>query len=125
MKLVIKLTLLLAIAFIAGCYYDSEERLYPKLSNPCDDTVVTFSGTVNQILQPCLACHSNSLAGNSGSGIKLEDYNDVLTYVNNGKLMGSIRHDKLYIPMPQTGGQLPACEIAQLQIWIDNQTPNN
>ena len=39
--------------------------------------------------------------------------------------MGAIRHDKGYVFMPQTGGKLPDCEIAQLQKWIDNQTPNN
>lgn len=126
MNRVIKIILLLAIALISGCYYDNEERLYPKLSNPCDDTVVTYSGTVNQILQPCMACHSNMAAnGGEGGRIKLEDYKDVVTYVNNGKLMGSIRHDDLFIAMPQKGGKLPACEISQLQKWIDNQKPNN
>lgn len=125
MNRAIKISLILAITFITGCYYDTEERLYPKLSNPCDDTVVTFSGTVTQILQSCLSCHSNSKAGSDGGGVKLENYADVLTFVKNGKLMGSIRHDNLFIPMPQTGGKLPDCEIAQLQKWIDNQTPNN
>ena len=125
MKPIIKITIIVLIAFITGCYYDSEERLYPKISNPCDDIVVTYSGTVNQILQTCLSCHSNSLAVNEGGGVKLEGYANLITYVKNGKLMGSIRHDNLFIPMPLTGGKLPDCEIAQLQKWIDNQTPNN
>jgi hypothetical protein len=124
MKTIIKITLLLFIAFVSGCYYDSEERLYPNISNPCDDTVVTFSGTVTQILQPCLSCHSNSNAASAGSGIKLQDYNDLRTSALNGKLMGSINHTSAF-PMPKTGGSLPACQIAQLQKWIDNQTPNN
>jgi type 1 fimbria pilin len=124
MNRAIKLVLILVIASITGCYYDSEERLYPKLSNPCDDTVVTFSGTVTTILQPCQACHSNSNASSSGSGIKVQDYSDVLTLVNNSKLMGSINHTSAY-PMPKGGGSLPACEIAQLQKWIDNGSLNN
>jgi type 1 fimbria pilin len=125
MNRVIKMILIVAIASIAGCYYDSEERLYPKLSSPCNDVTVTFSGTVSTILQPCQSCHSNSNASSSGSGIKLQDYKDVMIVVSNGKLMGSIRHDNSFIPMPQTGGSLPQCEIDQLQKWIDNQTPNN
>ena len=124
MNRAIRITLILAIAFISGCYYDNEERLYPKLSNPCDDTVVIFSGTVTQILQPCLSCHSNSNAASSGSGIKLENYADVQTSAKNGKLMGAINHTSAY-PMPKGGGKLADCEIAQLQKWIDAQTPNN
>lgn len=124
MNRAIKSILILAIATITGCYYDSEERLYPKLSNPCDDTVVTFSGTVTQILQSCMSCHSNSLAGNSGAGVKLENFADIQIYVKSGQLMGSINQTGAF-PMPKTGGKLPDCEIAQLQKWIDNQTPNN
>jgi len=125
MKLTLKLFLILIIATIAGCYYDSEERLYPKLSNPCNDSVVTFSGTVTSILQPCQSCHSNSNAVGSGSGIKLQNYSDIMIQISNGKLMGSVNHTNGYIPMPNGGGKLPQCEIDQLQKWIDNQSPNN
>jgi type 1 fimbria pilin len=125
MNRAIKIILILAIALIAGCYYDSEERLYPKLSSPCDDKDVTFSGTVTTILHPCQSCHSNSTASASGSGIKLQNYSDVMIQVNNGKLMGSVNHANGYIPMPNGGGKLPDCEIAQLQKWIDNGSPNN
>ncbi|HAH25660.1 MAG TPA: hypothetical protein DCL77_18200 [Prolixibacteraceae bacterium] len=126
MKPIIKLTLVLLLAFTASCYYDSEERLYPKLSDPCKDKDVTFSGTVTQILQPCLSCHSNSaVSGGEGGGIKLENYADVVAVIQSGRLMGGIKHESGYIPMPQGGGILPECQISQLQKWIDNQTPNN
>jgi uncharacterized membrane protein len=124
MKITLKIFLFLVIATIASCYYDSEERLYPKISNPCDDTVVTFSGTVSTILQPCQSCHSNSNASSSGNGIKLKDYTDVQTMASNGKLMGSVNHTSAY-PMPKGGGKLPDCEISQLQKWIDSGSPNN
>lgn len=125
MKKIIKITLILLMAVISGCYYDTEERLYPKISSPCDDTVVTFSSTVTSILHSCQTCHSNSNATSSGGGVKLQNYADVVTLINNGKLMGSIRHDNGYIAMPQGGGKLSDCEISQLQKWIDNKTPNN
>jgi cytochrome c5 len=113
------------MASLYGCYNDSIERLYPKVSNPCDDTTVTFSSTVTTILQPCQSCHSNSNASSSGSGIKLENYADIMVSVKNGKLMGSINHTNGFVAMPNGGGKLPDCEIAQLQKWIDNNTPNN
>lgn len=125
MNRTIKILLILAIAAVSSCYYDNEERLYPKLTNPCDDAVVTFSGTVTTILQPCQACHSNSNAPSSGNGIKLQNYADVQLVVKNGKLMGSASHSNGFIPMPNGGGKLPDCEIGQLQKWIDNNSPDN
>ena len=125
MKQIIKITLILLIAIVTGCYYDTEERLYPKITNPCDVVTVTFSTTVTPILHSCQTCHSNSNASSSGGGIKLENYADVITYINNGRLMGAIRHDNGYVPMPQGTGKLADCEISQLQKWIDNKTPNN
>lgn len=124
MNRAIKVILILAITFTTGCYYDSEERLYPKLSSPCDDITVTFSGTVSTILQPCQSCHSNSNASSSGNGIKMQDYPDVLTMASNGKLMSSVNHTSAY-PMPKGGGKLPQCEIDQLQKWINNGSLNN
>jgi hypothetical protein len=126
MKIILKILLFLVIVAIAGCYYDSEERLYPKFYDPCDDIDVTYSKTVTTILQPCQSCHSNSaVSGGEGGGIKLENYADIMNVVNNGKLMGSVRHSNGFVPMPNGGGKLPDCEIAQLQKWIDNGGPNN
>ena len=114
------------IAFVTGCYYDSEEKLYPQISGSCDLSNVTFTATVKPILQAsCLTCHSNSNAGNSGGGIKLENYADVLISTNSGKLMGTINHSPGYQAMPQGGGKLTDCEISKLQKWIDNGKLNN
>ncbi|HZL10951.1 MAG TPA: hypothetical protein VFC65_13220 [Prolixibacteraceae bacterium] len=126
MKQIIKITLVLLIALITGCYYDSEEKLYPVVSSTCDLTNVTFAGTVKPILQAsCLNCHSNSKASNDGGGVRLENYDDVKVSVLNGKLMGTINHSSGYIAMPNGGGKLIVCEINQLQNWIDNGTLNN
>lgn len=125
MNKITKITLILLIASITGCYYDSEEQLYPKISSPCDDVNVTFSGTVKPILQICQTCHSNANSVSSGGGVRLQNYDDILGYVNNGKLIGAVSHTQGYIPMPQGGGKIPDCEIAQLQKWIDNGTLNN
>lgn len=125
MKRIQLILLVIFISFITGCYYDTEEWLYPKISSPCDDTNVTFSHTITPILQTCQSCHSNANAASSGSGIKLQNYSDIQTYVTNGKLMGAINHAGGYVPMPQGGGKLPDCEISQLQKWIDNGTLNN
>lgn len=125
MNKIIKITLILFIAASSGCYYDSEEQLYPKISSPCDDVNVTLSGTVRPILQTCQTCHSNANSVSSGGGVRLQDYSDILGHINNGKLMGAIRHENGYIAMPDGGGKLKDCEIDQLQKWIDNGTLND
>ena len=126
MKSILRILLVLSVATIAGCYYDSEEKLYPVIPTSCDLKNVTYSATVKPILQAsCYTCHSNANYANKGAGFKLENYADVLTLVQNGKLMGSVKHLSGFLPMPNSGGKLSDCEISQLQKWIDNKTPNN
>lgn len=124
-----RILIILLIAFVAsttGCYYDNAERLYPQVSTGCDLSNVTFSGSVVPILQAsCLTCHSNSAAAYSGGGIKLQNYADVQTLANNGKLMGGVNHATGYSAMPLGGGKLTDCEISTLQTWIDAGTLNN
>jgi len=89
----------------------------------CDTTNVSFKNNVFPIVQTyCLGCHSGSAPG---GGIYLRNYNDLVAVANNGKLMGSIRHDPGYSPMPKNANKLSDCQIATFNIWIKNGTPNN
>ena len=99
---------------LTGCYYDNVEELYP---NGCNTNNVTYSGNIVPILEAnCLSCH-NSLA--EQGGVNLEGYENVLIYVEDGSLMGSVRHDPEYVPMPLTGEKLSNCSINRMQAWID------
>ena len=121
-----KLVLPLILFILSGCYYDSEEALFGKPgTGTCDTSVSNFSTQVKPILNSyCLTCHSNANASGSGSGIKLENYADVKTYVDNGKLVGSIEHTSSY-PMPKGGGTLSTCDIAIINAWITKGALNN
>ena len=89
----------------------------------CDTTIVTFSGTVWPLMQTwCMGCHSGS---NAGGGIPIENYNNLVTIANNGKLMGTITHSAGYSPMPKSSDKLSDCQIAEIRIWIEDGTPNN
>ncbi|MDP3644644.1 MAG: cytochrome c [Bacteroidota bacterium] len=126
MRQTLKTLLILIVVFITGCYYDNEEKLYSEVSTNCDLSNVTFVLTVTPILQAsCLSCHSNSKAGSSGGGVKLQNYADVQVQAKNGKLMGVVKHASGFQEMPQGGGKLPDCEISKLQKWIDSGTLNN
>ena len=99
---------------LSGCYYDNVEDLYP---NGCNVIEVSYSRNIVPILDAnCLTCH-NSIS--EQGGVVLEGYENVLPYVESGKLMGSIRHDAGFEPMPLTGGKLSACQIKKFEAWID------
>lgn len=86
----------------------------------CDLSNVTFTSVVWPMMQNnCIGCHSGS---NPGGGVPITNYNDVLAMANNGTLMGSVRYETGYSPMP-INNQLSDCKIDQLQIWIDNGFP--
>jgi hypothetical protein len=119
-----RLLLLLLLAFPWACTHESEEELYgkPDLAN-CDLSQVTYALTVRPILQQhCYSCHASSIA--SGN-VVLDDYEGVKKQMNNGKLLGSIRHQPGHIPMPQDGPKLSDCNIARIVKWFDGGALNN
>ena len=110
--------------FLSGCYYDVAEKLYPNNGTAtCDTVTVTFTLSVNGILQQnCINCHNSST---TSGNVNLEGFTHVKTYADNGKLMGVIRHSTGFVSMPQGANKLSDCEIATIQKSITNGTPNN
>ena len=116
---------ILAVGFIAllggGCYYDVEEVLYPGGCSNVDS--VTYQGTILPILQrDCYTCHDNL---SQNGGISLEGYPRVLATVDNGSLLGAIRHEQGYSAMPDNQPMLDACTIKKIEKWIDDGAPDN
>jgi cytochrome c5 len=118
-----KILMLAAGLLLASCYYDNEETLYPGSAN-CDPTAVgTFNADVMPLLNArCNSCH----AGTSPSGgIKLDSYTEVIKYVENGSLIGSIEHASGFSAMPKNGSKMTTCQIQTIQSWIDAGALNN
>jgi len=111
-------------AAVFSCRYDNEEELFGDAI--CDTSNVTYTNNVKPVLTAnCLSCHSTSNAATFGSGIKLEDYSDLMVQVNNGNLVGVITHSPGYPAMPQGGAKLDDCTIEKIVTWINNGAPNN
>jgi len=120
-----KIKLILFSIFLMGmtsCYYDNAEDLYPVIPD-CDTTNVTFGNDIMPIMSAsCTGCHSGSApAGN----IRLSNYSEIVTSANNGGLMGSIKHESGWSPMPKNGNKLNDCTIKKLDTWIAEGTPDN
>jgi hypothetical protein len=109
---------------LGGCANDNEEALYgrPELGT-CDLSQATYALTVRPILQQhCYSCHTGSFP--SGN-IALDDYSGVKRQLDNGQLLGSIRHLPGHAPMPQGGPKLSDCHIALIAKWYDSGALNN
>jgi hypothetical protein len=108
-----------ALWLASGCYYDSEEYLYPQINATCD-TVNTYALSIVPLLQNhCLSCHKNSSAAASGGNIRLENYSDVKARADDHKLLGSVAHENGYSPMPMGASQLDNCQVTTFRIWIN------
>ncbi len=122
MKYILFFTAMLLMFTMNSCYYDNMEDLYPETGN-CDTTIVTFSAEIWPILESnCYGCHSGSAP--SGN-ISIENYNDVTILVENGKLMGTIRHETGFSPMPKASNKLSDCNVTKIETWVNAGYPEN
>jgi hypothetical protein len=101
--------------------YNNEEELYP--SEMCDTTNVTYHSTIAPIIEQfCFECHDDAAVI---SGIPLEGYANLKAKVVDGRLVGAIRHDVGFSPMPKDRPSLPECDILKIEKWISNGAPDN
>ena len=121
MRAFLNLTLLFALLSGAGCNFDNEEDLYPDTGCKTDD--VTYSAVIAPIMQAnCNVCHA---AGIQLGGVILDSHNKVLVQVNNGRLLGAIKREPGFSPMPQNQPKLPDCTIEKIEVWIQNGALND
>jgi hypothetical protein len=106
---------------LGGCYYDDEANLYPQIGG-CDNANVTYSGTISVIMNSyCNACHNGTA---EPFNIITNNYSDLKTLVDNGKLWGAVNHESAF-PMPKNGPKLSDCDLSKIRIWIDGGALNN
>lgn len=106
---------------LTGCYYDSEELLYGTVE--CATESITYTGDVLPlIVDNCYQCHD---ADNNFGGVTLEGYDQLRTYVDNGELLGVIRHTSGFSPMPKNEPQLVECNIEKIAAWVAAGAPND
>jgi len=90
---------------------------------PCDTTNVTYSGSIQPIIQNnCLGCHA---ASGTGGGILLTTWGQVADQALNGNLLCSLYQESGCNPMPRNGSQLSPCDLTKISIWADAGAPNN
>jgi uncharacterized membrane protein len=129
-KYSIYLLVLLIVAIVlnglfTGCASENEETLFPPPTT-CDTTSVQYAKRVQPILaQNCYRCHNTQNAPTSGAGIVLEGYDNLKIWVESNRILGSIKHEAGFSPMPKNTAQLSACDIQIIQMWIAKGAKND
>lgn len=109
---------ILALSANAGCTYNNEEELYGDLE--CDTVGVAYLASVEPIISAnCYSCHSQANAPSFGSGINLEGYAAFKIWIDNGRLLGTIKHESGFSPMPKGAPKLSDCNISIIEAWVD------
>ena len=130
MKLLVFMSTLIIVGFLSfsSCYYDNKQDLYDYVVIPGDSTncVVDNQSYLNDIvpildLNCNLACHN---ATDKQGNIVLVTYAQVNSYVNKGSLLGSIKRQAPYAPMPPSA-VVSACNVDKVASWIAAGAPNN
>jgi len=116
------LTAFILVVALQACYYDNEEDLYPTVPE-CDTVNVSYSQDVWPIISSnCTSCHSG---GAPSGNVYLDNYDNIVIAADNGSLLGAIKHESGYSPMPKGGGMLSDCNIALIEKWVEDGTPDN
>jgi hypothetical protein len=113
----------LVLISISACVYNNEEDLYEK--SDCETEGISYTAEVIGILENngCISCHNTT---NPGGSINLDNYTDVKIYVDNGRLLGSIKHSDGFKAMPQgSPSTINQCSIDQIEAWIYDGAQNN
>ncbi|MBS1782555.1 MAG: hypothetical protein JSS78_05780 [Bacteroidetes bacterium] len=125
MKNLIKSLLLLSVLFfLNACYNDNVQKLYPQrsLSN-CDTINVNYTATIQPIFSRSCAlsgCHTGYY---SAGGWSFDSYQLSVAVAKSGRLIGSLKHDDGFRPMPLSNTVLSFCEIVKIQSWINAGMP--
>lgn len=119
-KMLRKCLMLTCLISLSSCSYDVAEDIDPEM---CDTVEVSFAQSIQPILSgSCLPCHD---AASNAGGITLDTYGSVATVVTGGRLVGAIRQETGFIPMPRNAAQLSDCNIDLIVAWIDQGALNN
>lgn len=89
----------------------------------CDTTNVKYSTHVDVIIaNNCRGCHS----GTAPSGnISLVNFTQVKASVDNGSLLGTIKHQTGFVAMPYRANKMNDCDIRKIELWVNSGAQNN
>jgi len=125
----IRLICLAGLACLAGACSSNKARqdtVGGGNNNNCTTTNVTYTNAVSSIISSngCLGCHgSTPKAPFSLQRFDLVKAKASQSRNGNSVLYGAVAHLSGFVPMPQSGGQISACDQSKIKAWIDAGMP--
>ena len=113
----------------SSCYNDKADKLYVQPTVTACDTSggITFSGTVNPIIQAnCGTNNSSCHATGAISGFDYTTYAGIYRNATSGLLLPAIQHtasNGQYMPL--NAPQLSACDIEKIAAWVGEGALDN
>ena len=105
-------TLLLGLA--AGCSYSHGD---PAPACDVARETITYAGVISPIFDAnCRACHGSSVANVRGGGNDFSTYASISNYPQTN-MLGCIRREPGFSPMPKGGVKLSDCDIKRIEAW--------
>jgi hypothetical protein len=85
---------------------------------------MSYQMNIEPILrQNCYVCHSAAV---NTANITLEGHSQLIKHTTgSGRLLGAIKHQSGFSKMPKNASKLLACDIAKIEQWIQDGSPNN
>jgi cytochrome c553 len=122
-KLSLIVSFIITALLVATCKHDIPLTDGDNNIDTCGTIVFTYSGAVAPLLTTnCTRCHN---ATTTRGGINLSTYEGVKTVALSGRLLGAIKKETGYKPMPPGNNKLPDCQIRQIEKWVQAGAENN
>ena len=114
---------------LTGCYYDTEEELYPDSgSTTCDTITVSYATDIVPIVSAKCSTPGCHAGVNAAAGIPLETHAGVKGFLDTDKALfiSSIIWDGNASNMPKGAStKMSDCNINTIRAWINAGYPNN
>lgn len=89
--------------------HEPDDTANPKPpADECDTAMVTYTASV---IPNCYSCHAGTVPS---GGLDLSNYEQLAFVAQNGSLMGAIKHEPGFTPMPDGLPKLSDCDINTL-----------
>lgn len=102
------------VGLAASCSYSHGD---PAPTCDVPHETITYAGVISPIFDAhCRECHASSVALVKGGGNDFGSYAAISTYPQ-FNLVGCIRRDPGFDPMPQGRDKLSDCDVQRIETW--------
>ena len=109
--------MLVGLLTFAACSSDDDDD-----GPDCDITNVTYDNSIESMISASGCTESGCHNSGSMNG-SLASYDDAVFFVGFGRILGALRHESGFSPMPKVGDKWDDCMVDKLEAWINDGTP--